>query len=93
MLREGAEYTVADVASLRHGIGFHDSARVPLAEALALGLPGLRQSIGYPCTVDFEGADRAFEKLLRGVAENGPVPPSSTAPRARTAPGGALPSC
>ncbi|WP_019546453.1 tyrosine-protein phosphatase [Streptomyces sulphureus] len=75
VLWEGADYTVADVASLRHGIGFHDPALMTLAEAIALGLlsgsSDLGQSIGYPFMVNFEGADRAFEKLLRGVGENG----------------------
>lgn len=70
----GVEYRVADVASLEHGIGFHDPALMTLAEAFALGLlngsSDLGQSIGYPFMVNFEGADRAFEDLLTGIATN-----------------------
>ncbi|MFE0103986.1 tyrosine-protein phosphatase [Streptomyces sp. NPDC059009] len=68
----GVAYQVADVASLEHGIRFHDPALMTLAEALALGLLGgssdLGQSIGYPFMVNFTGADHAFHDLLTGIA-------------------------
>ncbi|GAA2071483.1 tyrosine-protein phosphatase [Streptomyces albiaxialis] len=71
---EGIEYRVADVASLEHGIEFHDPALMTLAEAIALGLlsgsSDLGQSIGYPFMVNFEGADHAFKDLLTGIATN-----------------------
>ena len=70
----GIEYRVADVASLEHGIEFHDPALMTLAEAIALGLlsgsSDLGQSIGYPFMVNFEGADHAFKDLLTGIATN-----------------------
>lgn len=74
-LPAGVEYQVADVASLSHGLRFHDSALTTLAKALAAGLlsgsSDLGQSIGYPFMVDFVGADYAFHDLLTAVATNG----------------------
>ncbi|MFG3253007.1 tyrosine-protein phosphatase [Streptomyces sp. NPDC048172] len=73
-LPAGIEYRVADVASLEHGIKFHDPALMTLAEAIAAGLlsgsSDLGQSIGYPFMVNFEGADHAFKDLLTGIATN-----------------------
>ncbi|WP_329126417.1 tyrosine-protein phosphatase [Streptomyces sp. NBC_01465] len=73
-LPAGIRYQVADVVSLSHGIGFHSSALLTLAGALAAGLfsgsSDLGQSIGYPFMVDFKGADYAFHDLLTAVATN-----------------------
>ncbi|MFI9624158.1 tyrosine-protein phosphatase [Streptomyces sp. NPDC052042] len=73
-LPAGVKYQVADVASLSHGIRFHDSALMTLAEAIAAGLfsgsSDLGQSIGYPFMVNFVGADYAFHDLLTAVATN-----------------------
>ncbi|MEU3652522.1 tyrosine-protein phosphatase [Streptomyces sp. NPDC032161] len=74
-LPAGVKYQVADVASLSHGLRFHDSALTTLAKAIAAGLlsgsSDLGQSIGYPFMVDFVGADYAFRDLLTAVATNG----------------------
>ncbi|MFD5189881.1 tyrosine-protein phosphatase [Streptomyces sp. NPDC058357] len=71
----GVTYQVADVVSLNHGIRFHDSALMTLAEAIAAGLfsgsSDLGQSIGYPFMVNFVGADHAFRDLVTAVATNG----------------------
>ncbi|MFE6976742.1 tyrosine-protein phosphatase [Streptomyces sp. NPDC057682] len=73
-LPAGVTYQVADVVSLSHGIRFHDSALMTLAEALAAGLfsgsSDLGQSIGYPFMVNFVGADYAFRDLVTAVANN-----------------------
>ncbi|MGW1227330.1 tyrosine-protein phosphatase [Streptomyces sp. NPDC001478] len=73
-LPAGVAYQVADVVSLSHGIRFHDSALMTLAEALAAGLfsgsSDLGQSIGYPFMVNFVGADYAFRDLVTAVANN-----------------------
>ncbi|MFB6871475.1 tyrosine-protein phosphatase [Streptomyces sp. NPDC056323] len=73
-LPAGVKYQVADVVSLSHGIRFHDSALMTLAEAIAAGLfsgsSDLGQSIGYPFMVNFVGADYAFHDLLTAVATN-----------------------
>ncbi|MES9505986.1 tyrosine-protein phosphatase [Streptomyces sp. NPDC000609] len=70
----GVTYQVADVVSLNHGIRFHDSALMTLAEAIAAGLfsgsSDLGQSIGYPFMVNFVGADYAFRDLVTAVAAN-----------------------
>ncbi|MEV7850570.1 MULTISPECIES: tyrosine-protein phosphatase [unclassified Streptomyces] len=70
----GVTYQVADVVSLNHGIRFHDSALMTLAEAIAAGLfsgsSDLGQSIGYPFMVNFVGADYAFRDLVTAVATN-----------------------
>ncbi|MFB7914916.1 tyrosine-protein phosphatase [Streptomyces sp. NPDC056061] len=70
----GVKYQVADVVSLSHGLRFHDSALMTLAEAIAAGLfsgsSDLGQSIGYPFMVNFVGADYAFRDLLTAVATN-----------------------
>nr|BFE58860.1 tyrosine-protein phosphatase [Dactylosporangium thailandense] len=70
----GVAYQVADVASLSHGIRFHDNAALTLAAAIAAGLlsgsSDLGQSIGYPFMVNFVGADYAFRDTLRAVATN-----------------------
>ncbi|MER5274501.1 tyrosine-protein phosphatase [Streptomyces sp. NPDC002809] len=73
-LPAGVAYQVADVVSLSHGIRFHDSALMTLAEAIAAGLfsgsSDLGQSIGYPFMVNFVGADYAFHDLVTAVATN-----------------------
>lgn len=73
-LPAGVTYQVADVVSLSHGIRFHDSALMTLAEAIAAGLfsgsSDLGQSIGYPFMVNFVGADYAFHDLVTAVATN-----------------------
>ncbi|MEU2024813.1 tyrosine-protein phosphatase [Streptomyces sp. NPDC016469] len=73
-LPAGVRYQVADVVSLAHGIRFHDSALMTLAEAIAAGLfsgsSDLGQSIGYPFMVNFVGADYAFHDLVTAVATN-----------------------
>lgn len=73
-LPAGVTYQVADVASLSHGIRFHDSALMTLAQAIAAGLlsgsSDLGQSIGYPFMVNFVGADYAFHDLVTAVASN-----------------------
>ncbi|MFB6813801.1 tyrosine-protein phosphatase [Streptomyces sp. NPDC056347] len=73
-LPAGVKYQVADVVSLDHGIRFHDSALMTLAEAIAAGLfsgsSDLGQSIGYPFMVNFVGADYAFRDLVTAVAGN-----------------------
>ncbi|MFF2326036.1 MULTISPECIES: tyrosine-protein phosphatase [unclassified Streptomyces] len=73
-LPAGVKYQVADVASLSHGIRFHDSALTTLAEAIAAGLfsgsSDLGQSIGYPFMVNFVGADYAFHDLVTAVTTN-----------------------
>ncbi|MEV8453551.1 tyrosine-protein phosphatase [Streptomyces sp. NPDC052095] len=73
-LPAGVTYQVADVVSLDHGIRFHDSALMTLAEAIAAGLfsgsSDLGQSIGYPFMVNFVGADYAFRDLVTAVANN-----------------------
>ncbi|MYW08096.1 protein-tyrosine-phosphatase [Streptomyces sp. SID2563] len=73
-LPAGVRYQVADVVSLAHGIRFHDSALMTLAEAIAAGLfsgsSDLGQSIGYPFMVNFVGADYAFHDLVTAVASN-----------------------
>lgn len=73
-LPAGVRYQVADVVSLSHGIRFHDSALMTLAEAIAAGLfsgsSDLGQSIGYPFMVNFVGADYAFRDLVTAVATN-----------------------
>lgn len=73
-LPAGVTYQVADVASLSHGIRFHDPALMTLAEAIAAGLfsgsSDLGQSIGYPFMVNFVGADHAFHDLVTAVATN-----------------------
>ncbi|GAA2395369.1 tyrosine-protein phosphatase [Dactylosporangium salmoneum] len=70
----GVAYQVADVASLSHGIRFHDNAIGTLAAALAAGLlsgsSDLGQSIGYPFMVNFVGADYAFRDTLLAIANN-----------------------
>ena len=70
----GVAYQVADVASLSHGIRFHDNAIMTLALAIAAGLlsgsSDLGQSIGYPFMVNFVGADYAFRDTLLAVARN-----------------------
>jgi protein-tyrosine phosphatase len=70
----GVTYQVADVASLAHGIRFHDDALMTLAGAIAAGLlsgsSDLGQSIGYPFMVNFVGADYAFRDTLLAVARN-----------------------
>ncbi|WP_432992534.1 tyrosine-protein phosphatase [Dactylosporangium sp. CA-233914] len=70
----GVAYQVADVASLSHGIRFHDNAALTLVAALAAGLlsgsSDLGQSIGYPFMVNFVGADYAFRDTLLAVARN-----------------------
>lgn len=73
-LPAGVAYRVADVVSLSHGIRFHDSALMTLAEAIAAGLfsgsSDLGQSIGYPFMVNFVGADHAFHDLVTAVTTN-----------------------
>lgn len=73
-LPAGVTYQVADVVSLAHGIRFHDSALMTLAEAIAAGLfsgsSNLGQSIGYPFMVNFVGADYAFHDLVTAVTTN-----------------------
>ncbi|MFD8826178.1 tyrosine-protein phosphatase [Streptomyces sp. NPDC059605] len=73
-LPAGVKYQVADVVSFDHGIRFHDSALMTLAEAIAAGLfsgsSDLGQSIGYPFMVNFVGADYAFHDLVTAVANN-----------------------
>ncbi|TXS47052.1 tyrosine-protein phosphatase [Streptomyces sp. OR43] len=73
-LPAGVTYQVSDVVSLSHGIRFHDSALMTLAEAIAAGLfsgsSDLGQSIGYPFMVNFVGADYAFHDLVTAVATN-----------------------
>ncbi|WP_433199868.1 tyrosine-protein phosphatase [Dactylosporangium sp. CS-047395] len=70
----GVAYQVADVASLSHGIRFHDNAGVTLLAAIAAGLlsgsSDLGQSIGYPFMVNFVGADYAFRDTLKAIATN-----------------------
>ncbi len=65
---------MADVVSFAHGIRFHDSALMTLAQAIAAGLfsgsSDLGQSIGYPFMVNFVGADYAFRDLVTAVATN-----------------------
>ncbi|WP_433374071.1 tyrosine-protein phosphatase [Actinoplanes sp. CA-142083] len=70
----GITYQVADVASLSHGIRFHDNAIMTIVTALAAGLlsgsSDLGQSIGYPFMVNFVGADYAFRDTLLAVGRN-----------------------
>ncbi|ASW57898.1 protein tyrosine phosphatase [Plantactinospora sp. KBS50] len=70
----GITYQVADVASVSHGIRFHDDALMTLALAIAAGLlsgsSDLGQSIGYPFMVNFIGADYAFHDTLLAIARN-----------------------
>ncbi len=73
-LPAGVAYQVADVVSLSHGVRFHDSALMTLAQAVAAGLfsgsSDLGQSIGYPFMVNFVGGDYAFHDLVTAVATN-----------------------
>lgn len=88
-LPAGVAHQVADVASLEHGVRFHDQALMTLLEAIAAGLlsgsSDLGQSVGYPFMVNFVGADRAFRDFLTAAATApGPVVVHCSAGKDRT---------
>ena len=82
----GAEYQVADVVGLAHGIGFAEFLPLTLGRGLAGAAPSefgssgagsldvdwsaVGQYLGYPLMASFRGADIAFRDLLLGIAGN-----------------------